>query len=481
MRLPSLPPLPFTVMVELPTAGEVRGWLRSPWPWLALLIAAGVTGLIVVRHRTEGQGAARTAVVDVSSTPVGAQIMVDGRRAGRTPAVLSVPAGARDIRLQRPGYAEAAYNLHVLPDGTAHLASFLWRSHPAVSRLRPPVPGTTFSSARFLDDGRVALTATFPSGKQQVWITDATAHSQLAGPSAPAARAAVSSDGRLLATATGSDTATFSNRATQVWVSAVSGRPAPRKLYALDPSSGEAVSDLAWAPDGKHLLAAVASQGADGSQTRFLWLGTRSGKAARQLAQTPGEVVSGSESWAPDGQAVALLIRTQTSIALCLIRLPGGQLRDLADTGQALGDPLPFAPITWSPDGQHLLYQAGQAGSSGSFGWFSSPPDNPLIEGNIDGSLPRRRTAPPAQFPLWRPDGSIVGWARVDSGKPLSLISLTAPNRGESLAQLPLLAGSAFGARWDPGHHQALVSVSGGAGFGPPEYWLIRFAPEGAQ
>ena len=478
MRLPSLP---FTVMVELPTAGEVRGWLRSPWLWLVLLIAAGVTGLIVVRHRTEGQRAPRTAVVDVSSTPVGARIVVDGRSTGRTPAVVSLPAGARDIRLRRPGYAEAAYNVHLSPGGSANVASLLWGSRPEVSQLRPPVPGTTFASAHFLDDGRVALTTTFPSGKQQVWTTDADGHSQLAGPGEPAARAAVSSDGRLIATATGSDAATFSNRATQVWVSGLSGSPASKRLYALHGSSDEDISDLAWAPDGKHILTAVANQGADGSQARFLWLDTMSGKDARQLAQTPGEVVSGSESWAPDGQAVALLIRTQASIALCVIQLPGGQLHDLADTDQALGDPLPFAPMTWSPDGQHMLYQAGHTGASGSFGWFSSKPDDPLIEANIDGSSPRPRSAPPAQFPLWRPDGSIVGWARVDSGKPLSLISLTAPNSGEALAQLPLPAGSAFAARWDPRHQQALVAVSRGTGFAPPDYWLVRFAPEGAQ
>ena len=45
------------------------------------------------------------------------------------------------------------------------------------------------------------------------------------------------------------------------------------------------------------------------------------------------------------------------------------------------------------------------------------------------------------------------------------------------LGELPLQPGSAYAARWDLAHAQALVAIRGATGLerGQAEYWLVRY------
>src|SRR6266542_5318216 len=79
----------------------------------------------------------------------------------------------------------------------------------------------------------------------------------------------------------------------------------------------------------------------------------------RDVAELPGEPVTGSWVWAPEGGSVAFLVRT-TTISLVALDLATGELRYLDNLG---ADALPgsgaIAPAAWEQSGD-LLY-AGPA------------------------------------------------------------------------------------------------------------------------
>ena len=52
----------------------------------------------------------------------------------------------------------------------------LWRAHPSVAYLKPPLPGAALSDARFLADGRLALELTLLDRERQAWTLDPDAH-----------------------------------------------------------------------------------------------------------------------------------------------------------------------------------------------------------------------------------------------------------------------------------------------------------------
>ena len=481
MFLQSLPPLPFTVAVEPPTFAEVLRCLRRPWFWLFLLVATSAgAGFLVVRQRLDARRVSEAGTLQVSTEPSGARVLVDGKTRAQTPAFMAVASGRHVIRLQRPGFADATFSVRAQTNAPVQIDARLWRSHPDVNQLRPTVPGTTVANAQFLSDGRVAITVAFPSGNQQIWVVDADGHNQPVGPSQPTIRAALTASGNVIATAAAASTAGYASRANQVWTANASDQSLGKKIYEVDGAADAEVTDLAWAPDGAHLRIAVASHPSSGTQTNLLWTSGDSNDTSH-LVQIPGEVVAGSYSWLADAKAVAFLVRTQASVALCVLQLPVGSLHYLSDASQSTGNAIPFPPLTWSPDGGEVLYQAGQGANGIGLGWFSGKPETPLFVAKVDGSQSHRLPGPGAQFPVWRRDGSLAGFAKDDSGKPLSLVSLSPPNSGQVLAQLPLQTTSQLAARWDLQRDQALLAVTRGTGFNAPDYWWVRFATENAQ
>src|SRR2546430_2537683 len=83
----------------------------------------------------------------------------------------------------------------------ASLEIGLWRAHPSVTYLKPPLPGAMLGDAVFLENGRLALQVALPDGERQAWTFDPDAHlaTQRLGDIAAHAPIAVRPDGQAIA------------------------------------------------------------------------------------------------------------------------------------------------------------------------------------------------------------------------------------------------------------------------------------------
>jgi hypothetical protein len=113
-----------------------------------------------------------TVPVQVTSSPVGARILLGNRELGSTPAAVGVST-AQVLTVRREGVLDAFTRV-----SGPTLEVPLWRSEPEVQLVRPPVPGAVIRSADFLPDGRVALEIEVPpGGERRPWAYDPdTAH-----------------------------------------------------------------------------------------------------------------------------------------------------------------------------------------------------------------------------------------------------------------------------------------------------------------
>lgn len=468
---------PFTVVVQPPSRAGLRRLLRAWWPWAlagALLAAAAAYAFVwAPAHSIEpGSGAS----LQVESVPDGASVEIDGRTRGRTPASLTLAPGAHTVRLRRDGYADVTHSLTVRAGEAVAVTAQLWLRSPQVQRLRPTFPGATISAAGFLRDGRVALIVALPPGdERQAWLVDGRGGTRRVGPPEAHGGLAISPDGEQVAyLAQGQG-----GRLDEVWLTRDGSRGARR--YAV-PTGDERLVDLTWAPDGRHLLVVSQQPLAGGGQrTRLRWLDTAAGEA-RELVELPSEVVPGSYGWSPGGDAVAFLARAGQLTALCLVRTTDDTFQYLADLSRDDPSPLPFPPVAWSPDGRRLLYAAPNQDRAASSGWlFGAKP--PVVLFLAEAAQPLGQPwGVEGQAPAWRHDGGALALGR-GQGSALVLRAVAPGQEPRDLAEVPVRIGSAFAARWDVAHAQLLVATNGSAASGTsqPEYWLVRFRPEGGR
>ena len=451
--------------------------------WLALPVVLALAAAFVWWwHWDAGPGGQPDgAPLLVSSTPTGATVLIDGRDRGRTPTTLHLPTGAYQVLLRHPAAFDGVYRPDVPPSGTG-LAAELWRRDPIASRVRPTFPGATVAGAAFLDDGRVALAVALPpDGERQAWLLDpATGALERVGPPGARAAMAVAPDGQRIAylAMSAKPTPGGSNRLDELWLAGF-GAARGDRLWRLS-APAQRLVDVAWAPDGGHLLAVSAESGTGGgTRSHLYWLDAATGDA-RELIELPSEIVPGSYAWSPDGRSAAFLARSGTLTALCLVDADGG-FRYLADLSRDDPSPLPVPPVAWSPDGRGLVYAAPTRDRSGPTGWlwgggttfglFSLEPDRPVGE---------RLGAAQGQSPVWRGDGLLFALARPKGDGPLVLRQVDPDGASRDLGRLPLTPSATYAARWDARHAQALVATRASASLGAsrPEYWLLRFDPE---
>jgi hypothetical protein len=270
-------------------------------------------------------------------------------------------------------------------------------------------------------------------------------------------------------------------RLTETWVGG--GPMRAHRAFALPSGAAdERFVDLAWAPDGQHVLAVSRLVATGGGQRSRLLLLDPGGGDARDLVTLPSDVVPGSYAWSPDDGEVALLARVGQLTSLCTIVLATGEFRYLADLGRDDASPLPFAPIAWAPDGRRLVYAAPTDERSRFGGWlFGSKPGTGLFTGVRERAATQRLGRAEGQSPGWRADGSLVTLARPKSDRPLVLRVVSPDGATADIAELPVNAAAVYAARWDLERAQAIVAVRGAAGFGAtqPDFWLVRFRPEG--
>jgi hypothetical protein len=419
---------------------------------------------------------------------------------------VAVASGEHQVVLRRDGSATVASRVRAEAGRPAHLLAELWLRRPQVHRLRPPYPGAVLADARFLADGRVVLAVELPpSGERQLWLADGRGAGQRIGPPLLHGAGAVAPGGdRLAYLAAGASGARGvatgpGSRLNEVWLTGTGGDQGQR-LYALGGGTGdERLVDVSWAPDGRSLLLASERPGAGGGRRTILRrLDPRSGEAA-ELVGLPAAAVPGGTEWASGGDQLALLARTARQASLCLLDVTTGAFTYVADLpGSAPGGGVgsaPFPPAAWSPDGRSLILSVPGPGSARPTGWLPGlrrqlPPELVLVPSNPSRDSGGTRVLGAGEAPIWRPDGAVVAFARAGRGRPPVLRLVPAGPAGmpgseetdiAELPDLPLPAGVAFGARWDPAHGQAVAAVAPSGG--PPAgdgagFWLVRCRPE---
>ncbi|MCL5107372.1 MAG: PEGA domain-containing protein [Chloroflexi bacterium] len=478
---------PFEVEIEWPEFPKLG---RARPLWLALATALAALGLGIVatvwQGRVSSESEALTAILEVDTTPAGASVEVDGSLRGSTPAVVALAPGEHRLRLRRDGYLDSVHTVHLAAGETVSVRDNLWRRRPTLRLIRPPLPGATIADGNFLADGKVALTVGLPPGEEiQTWVVEPDGTGRRVGPSSSKGPAALAPDGAQIAylaqgRTTASGAAEPSVRHSEVWVATADGRSS-RQVYVLPADAGgEQLADLAWTPDGRHLLV-VSRQGQAGGvvRSRLLWLEAQR-SIARDLITIPSEVVPGSYSWDAAGEQVAFLARSAQGTSLCLIDLADGRLHYLADVGRGDAAPFPFTPLAWSPDGRKFAYTAlAQGGGSQGIWPFVSKSSLALFVVDEDGP-PGEQIAGDAQSPAWRENGSILVLARGKGDGRLALKSISPSGQAEDSAELDLRVGRSFAARWDMAHAQALVAHRDPSGVGSArsEFWLLRFGQE---
>ena len=476
---------PRRVVVHPARGASLRRLVRDWYPLLALFVIISAATVVNLRLQAVRAEEADAGTLVVTSSPAGAVVDVDGRSRGETPATIPLSPEAHRVTLRADGYAPTTYDVTTTTAQTTTLHADLWLASPRVQRLRPTFPGATVTHASFLADGRIVLSLTLqPGDEHQLWLLEPDGGARRLGPANVVGALAVSADGQQVAyRAKGRSDPSFSKRLDEVWVSAADGQGATR-LYALPPDAqDESVVDLAWAPDG-HALLIVARQSltGGGGRTRLRWLDRATG-ALRDLVALPSDVVPGSYSWSPHGGSVAFLSRVEQTTSLCVLDTQSGELRYLADVGWDMSAPLPYPPLTWSPDGRRVLYSAPAQDRSAQVNWsFGAGSAAAIFDATLPGRGGRRLGEAEGQFPGWRPDGTVVALARAGSSQPLVARQVMLSGETQDVGEMALRVPASFAVQWDVAHAQAILVIEGAGnlGSGQPEYWLVSWRPEEA-
>jgi hypothetical protein len=471
--------LPITIVVEPPSLAALRVLLRRRWIWvLAAVVLAGAGGalaLVVAVSRAEALPTGASIDTRIASRPGGAEVSIDDQSFGATPVSVSLARGAHQVRFKTPDGVDTAYTLDAQPPDAA-LDALLWRSQPQLRRLRPPLPGAALVDARLQADGAVALSLGLgDDGPPEAWRWDSSSSEQL--PFAGAGLS-VSPDGGLVASVgpeVGPPAPGGGRGERVVWLSSPS-RPEAAPTAAWLAPSGEQLTGVFWRPDSHALL--VASEPGDqrlqGSRTR-LWLVDLTSGDSRALVSLPSRIVPGAAVWRPDGAAVALLAHAGTLNALSVLDLDG-DLRYLADLEPSTGSPLAYPPLTWSPDGQRLVFAAPrQDVVAAPADWPPTQARRVLYVTDAGAAATPRVLAEVDAFAVaFREDGQLVALSRVRDGDPeLRLIDAFGHDR--RLLALPVPRAETYAAQWDLDRGRLLLAGDSG---GRVEYWLAQLALE---
>ena len=479
--------LPFHLIIEGPTRADLQAARRVWWVFvlMAIVLAAAVTFLLYYVPRSAWRRPATSATVRIMGAPGDAAVQIDGQSAMRALSPISMAPGSHRLRVTARGYLSATYPVTMTAGATNTISAQLWLAQPRVMQLLPPLPGSTVTSAGFLQDGRVTLEVALPPGNErQLWVVDGGPPQRIGPPLAQGSIAA-SPDGQRVAYFAVPSGQSSGQQPTELWLSGADGQQ-PGQRYALPPQSGASqLIDASWAPDGQHLLL-VSSAGSTtgGQRTTIAWLAAGQG-GPRELVRLPSDILVGSESWSPDGRWVAFLALAGNTPSLCLLSVPKGEFRYLGNLSSSLSHPLPVTPATWAPVSGELLYSAATSGSANGTGWLLGGGSSGAIFSMLPAqSAPRLVTKADAQSPTWLPDGSVAALARGKADGPLLIRQFSTDGSATDGPPLAVTSGSPFAARWDIAHEQAIIVVRGdtlaASGTGD-QYWLARFRPEVAS
>lgn len=478
---------PFRVVFHRPNLTAISRWVRKWRMWGLAACAIVNTAASLVNHqlvqRAEEVHGGRLVI---STSPSGAVVEVDDRTRGQTPATIPLSAKPHRVTLRRDGYASVTHDVTVTTAQTVTLQADLWLASPRVERLRPTFPGASITNAFFLTDGRVALALSLqPGDERQLWVLETSGGARRLGPTDVHGGLAISPDGQAVAYVAGKQgPTTIGHRLDEVWITRTEGQRGVRRYALPGEAQDESLTDLTWSLDGRELLV-IGRQSVMGLGGRTLLrrLDTSTWDT-RDLVSLPSDIVPGSYLWSPDGIWIAFLSRAEQTASLSLLNTQTGAFRYLADVSWDSTTPLPFPPVTWSPDGRRVLYSAPAQDRSTQANWFfATRPAMTIFDATLAARGGQRLGATEGQFPILRPDGVVLALARVGGSKPLVLRQVMPTGETLDVGELPLKAPGTFAVRWDAAHAQAIVAMdgSGSLGSSQTEYWLITWRPEEAQ
>jgi hypothetical protein len=232
----------------------------------------------------------------------------------------------------------------------------------------------------------------------------------------------------------------------------------------------ERVRDLSWAPDSRSALLVtqrpLAGYSTDTSLFRLHLV--QLDRPTRDLVDLLIAPIEGSWVWAPDGHAVAWLVRT-TPPTLTTLDLGTAAVRAVADVpAQLLPSQGAVAPAAWASDGT-LLFAAPLPTDRAA--GLPTPTPRPLPDSVLQ-ALPRGRADP---HPLG--DGVVLSAAPavgLDGNSLLALVAAadgtpqleTLDLHGHAVATqaLGVRATGALSVRWDLAHAQLVLMQAAAAG-----------------
>lgn len=455
---------------------------RFHWQWLVAMLVLGLiavaTTFRLVAHAPSGP----MGTLVVSSTGPGAQVEIDGAQSGETPVTVRIAPGEHQVSLVDTRYLPVSDDIRIQRDQTTTIHLDLWRRTPVVRELHPSFPGVTIASADFLRDGRIAVVEDLPpSDVDEFWVIDARGVMRPIGPRETTGPLALDpTDQQIAYLASSHPTALGAARFDEVAVTVANGVPVNRR-HRIQLASDEELSGLSWAPDADHLLVVAQTvASSDAARSRFFSVDLER-DTTRELVSIPSKIVPDSFDWSPDARRVAFLTRTGSLTSLCVLdtAVTDG-FTYLTDLGQNAGDPLPFAPIAWSTDGQRLVYAASVPTSTNPTGWlFGAKPADALFRVSLTRPFGERLGPATGQAPVWWDDGTILALARDRSGS-LRVDEVSADGTATDIGTIPVHVDSAFAVRWDVRHAQCLIisrqNIPGQAS--TPTFWLVQFGSE---
>jgi hypothetical protein len=448
---------------------------------VALSLAAGAVIALTAIGRSEAAASAPLVSVDITSSPPAARVSIDGQEAGSTPLATSLASGPHVVAFKIAGAVETTYTLRADTE-RAMLHAALWRRQPVVSRLRSTLPGAMLSGARLLDDGRVALAISLPSGRQlQAWRLDpVTSAVEPLLEGVMGTRVAVSPDARQVALLgneigpplrAGDAVDEEGARSNVAWIFDA-GATASARGWRAPLARGESLVDVTWSPRADRWLVIGTQQQSGRAAASRLWFVDPTTLEWSEAVQLPSGVVPGSAVWSPDGLHVAFAAHAAGVNALCLLDVGGG-FRYVADLDPAT-DPPGVPPAAWSADSQRLLFVAPRQRFPGEPVTWLQPaiPPRVLYVANLADARPTELGDTTIDSAAWREDGQIVGLGRLGSDGLLDLRLMNGPPAGQHLVQLPVKPPAAYAAVWDVPRARVLIATQ--TTDNVPEFWLVR-------
>jgi hypothetical protein len=175
---------------ELPVKSRRKGLV---WAFVVLLIAGVGFGVKVMRDRGLQQAAVTPVEANITTTPVGAAILVDGQQTCTSDCVAKLAPGNYKITASMDGYDSAEAQLTVAPSQAASLKLTLAPKAPSLRIFADLKSGQVFLDDKppvELQDGQATLEGVEP-GTHTVRVAGGTSEAKFTFAAAPAAIPAV--------------------------------------------------------------------------------------------------------------------------------------------------------------------------------------------------------------------------------------------------------------------------------------------------